>query len=98
MKDFDSRRALLTRNEFEWLLGKAKISKTYQYRIKSDIKKKIKNFTELELPLLNKRGFMPSFDLSIFTQNLRISPQINDLEFSTNSSDPQFQNQKILPL
>jgi len=47
----------------------------YEYRIKSDIKKKLKTFTELEIPLLIEKGIIDSFNLSIFNQNLRISPQ-----------------------
>ena len=49
-----------------------------QNRIKSDIKKKLKTFTESEIPLLIQNGFIDSFDLSKYTQNLRTNPQIND--------------------
>jgi hypothetical protein len=52
------RPALLTRIEIEWLLGKIKVSKTYQYRIKSDIRQKIRTFSELELPLLIEKGII----------------------------------------
>jgi len=36
--------ALLTTTELEWLRGKKKVSKVYQYRIRSDIKKKLQVF------------------------------------------------------
>jgi hypothetical protein len=32
--------------------------KAYEYRMKSDIKKKIKTFAELEMPLLIEKGFL----------------------------------------
>ena len=64
--------ALLTRTEIEWLLNNVKISKSYEYRIKSDIRKKIKSFTDLEVPLLIQKGII---DLSIFAQNLMGNPQ-----------------------
>ncbi len=70
--------ALLTRTEIEWLLNNVKISRAYEYRIKSDIRKKLKTFTELEIPLLIEKGIIHNFDLSVFTQNLRTNPQVND--------------------
>jgi hypothetical protein len=59
-------------------LGNVKVSNPYEYRIKSDIRKKIKTFTDLELPLLLKQRIIDSLDLSIFTQNLRTNPQTKD--------------------
>jgi hypothetical protein len=52
--------ALLTRTEIEWLQDKVNLSYGYQRKIKSDIKKKIRIFQELELPLLVKSGFINS--------------------------------------
>jgi hypothetical protein len=78
MKRIHIQPALLTRTEIKWLLGNVKVSKPYEYRIKRDIRKKIKTFTDLELPLLLKRRIIDLLDLSIFTQNLRISPQTKD--------------------
>jgi|SRR5215216_1882869 len=48
--------AILTRNERDWLLGKLDLSKSYEYRLKSRIKKKIQTFMHAELPLLFKSG------------------------------------------
>ena len=56
IKPFDQ--ALLTKTELEWLLGKIQVSKVYEYRIKSDIKKKLQIFQQLELPLLMEKGFI----------------------------------------
>jgi hypothetical protein len=50
--------ALLTRNEIEWLRGKIRLSQGYQRKIKSDIRKKIKIFNELEVPLLLSSGLI----------------------------------------
>ncbi len=64
--------ALLTSTELEWLRGKKKVSKVYQYRIRSDIKKKLQVFQLSELPLLAQKGF--TNELKIFTQ-LSANPQ-----------------------
>jgi hypothetical protein len=50
----------LTGNEIGWLQGKIQLSYGYQRKIKSDIRRKIKVFQELELPLLVKSGFIDS--------------------------------------
>ena len=50
--------ALLTRNEIEWLQGKIELSANYKRKIKCDIRRKIKVYQELELPLLVKYGFI----------------------------------------
>ena len=54
----DARPALLTKTEIAWLLGKVQVSKLYEYRIRSDIKKKLQTFQEIELPLLIEKGFV----------------------------------------
>ena len=43
---------LLTPTELEWLLGNKLLSKSFEYKIKSTIKKKINKFLSFELPLL----------------------------------------------
>jgi hypothetical protein len=71
--------ALLTKTELDWLQHKIKVSKVYEYRLKSDIKKKLQIFQQLELPLLMKNGFISSAtnaDLSVYTQTLSANPQI----------------------
>jgi hypothetical protein len=44
--------ALLTKTELEWILGNRLLSKSFEYKIKSIIKKKIDIFLNYELPLL----------------------------------------------
>jgi hypothetical protein len=54
--------ALLTRKERDWLLGKLDLSKSYEYRLKSSIKKKIQTFVNRELPLLIKNNLIVSYE------------------------------------
>ena len=55
--------ALLTRKERDWLLEKLDLSKSYEYRLKSSITKKIQTFINLELPLLIKNNLIVSYEL-----------------------------------
>lgn len=94
MKESIIKPALLTRTEIQWLLNKTRISKAYEYRIKSDVKKKLKTFTELELPLLIKNGIIDDFDLSKYNQSLITNPQnkiYNPSQLSPNTQN-QYQN------
>jgi hypothetical protein len=76
----DTSPALLTKTELDWLQHKIKVSKVYEYRLKSDIKKKLQTFQQLELPLLMKNGFVSSAanDLSVYPQSLSANPQISE--------------------
>jgi hypothetical protein len=49
---------LLSKSELHWLLGNINVSKSFEYKIKSSIKRKIQTLTELELPLLVKNNFV----------------------------------------
>lgn len=55
---------LISQTEREWLIGNAKLSKGYERKVKSYIKKKLQNFQTIELPLLIKKGFL-FFDNSV---------------------------------
>lgn len=81
--------AILSNSGREWLTGKKKVSKLYEYRIKSNIKKKIEILQQIELPLILKQGFIS--DLSIFTQ-LGEYPQ---LAISDNNKLTQMKHQYI---
>jgi hypothetical protein len=61
--------ALLTRSELEYLLGKKSVSRRYESKIKSDIRKKLKTFETLELPLLLAHGFQVTANRSCVTAN-----------------------------
>jgi hypothetical protein len=70
---------LTTRTEIEWLLGNAQVSKGYEYRIKSNIKRKLKTFQQLELPLLQRHGCtLDLLSLTTKSQNLSANPQTPD--------------------
>ena len=88
--------ALLTRTEIEWLLNHVEVSKAHQYRIKSDIKRKLKTFAEVEIPLLIDSGILDNFDLSKYTQNLMTNPQINSHSYSQQPTNNQFQYQNMV--
>jgi hypothetical protein len=46
--------SLLTKTEIDWLLGKAHLSKTYEYKVKSIIKSKVKALGEFKIQLILK--------------------------------------------
>ena len=59
--------SLLTKTEIDWLSGKAHLSKTYEYKIKSTIKSKLKALSEFELPLILNSGLFPeAANIAIF--------------------------------
>ncbi len=51
--------SLLKKTEMDWFSGKTQLSTSYEYKIKSIIKRKIKAFNEFELPLILKSGLFP---------------------------------------
>ena len=59
--------SLLTKTEIDWLSGKTHLSKSYEYKIKSTIKSKLKALSEFELPLILNSGLFPdAANLAIF--------------------------------
>jgi hypothetical protein len=54
--------ALLSTTELRWLRNDIKVSKSFEYKIKSNIKRKVQTLTELELPLLIKNYFFATDD------------------------------------
>ena len=46
--------ALLSRSELEWLLGTTTPSKTFQYKMLSNIRRKIQALMDIDIPLLVK--------------------------------------------
>lgn len=74
--------SLLTKTEIDWLSGKAHLSKTYEYKIKSIIKSKLKALSEFELPLILNSGLFPEE-----AANLAIFKNHNEATTSKTSSD-----------
>ena len=56
------RPALLSKTEIGWLRNDIKVSKSFEYKIKSSIRRKIQTLTELVLPLLVKNNFFVNDD------------------------------------
>jgi len=75
--------SLLTKTEMEWLIGKKKVSKVYEYRIRCDIKKKLQIFLTSELPLLAESGFLN--ELSVYT-HLSANTQSKTAQLSLDNS------------
>ncbi len=74
----DIKPALLTRTEIEWLLGKKRVSKSYEYYLKHTIREKLHTLTELELPLLMEKGLLSTgLDLSAYSKNLSANSKDN---------------------
>jgi hypothetical protein len=49
--------ALLTRTELDWLSGRTQnISKSFEYKMKSMVRKKMQIFNKIELPLILRFG------------------------------------------
>ena len=59
--------ALLSKTEIRWLRNDIKVSKSFEYKIKSS-KKKVQTLTELELPLLVKNNFFVNDDYNHCTR------------------------------
>jgi hypothetical protein len=79
---------LLSRSELEWLCGDTKVSKSFEYKIRSNIKKKIQTLTELELPLLVKSNFLASdynYELEDdgLGRDLEPGPQLHSLSMNS---------------
>jgi hypothetical protein len=78
--DTSSKPSLLTKTEIDWLSGKTHLSKSYEYKMKSTIKSKLKALNEFELPLILKSGLFPeSANLALFkNHNEAISKTSSD--------------------
>ena len=90
IKKSNVKSALLTKSELEWLLGNnPNVSKSYGYKMKSEIRNKLKILKNLELPILQKSGIF-SNDLTAFGKGLTI---YSKAENCANPSNPLIQSQ-----
>jgi hypothetical protein len=71
--------SLLTKTEIDWLSGKAHLSKSYEYKIKSIIKSKLRALYEFELPLILESGLFPE------AANLAMFKNCNEATSKTSS-------------
>ena len=85
--------SLLSKAEVQYLQGQKQVSKSYEYKIKSIIKRKISKLIENELPLLSQ--LFPNLDLTKFSKVLDDNNRVADLTKNSkiaNSIPPLYQN------
>ncbi len=58
--------SLLSRSEIQFLQGQKQVSKSYEYKIKSVMKRKLANLLDKELPLLSL--LFPNLNLTKFSK------------------------------
>jgi hypothetical protein len=90
VKKFNTQPALLTRTQIDWLQDRIHLSKGYQRKIKSDIRRKLRIFNEVELPLLVKSGF-----ITATTNCINVTTNCN-MNHSMNTSNPGICAQNIV--
>jgi hypothetical protein len=54
--------SLLSKSEIQYLQGQKQVSKSYEYKLKSVIKRKVANLLDKEIPLLS--SLFPNLDLT----------------------------------
>ena len=81
---------LLSQTEREWLLGNNKVSKGYERKIKSAIRKKIENFKRFELPLLIQSGLITYSDVTEYSR--AVTKYSNGQNFPKNVGNNKFDN------
>lgn len=65
----NNRPVLLSRSELDYIGGNKKFSRSFEYKIKSQLKKKILLFLENEFPLLIQSGLIDINNLLIYINN-----------------------------
>jgi hypothetical protein len=91
----------LSKTELHWLCGDVKVSKSFEYKIRSSIKKNIQTLTESELQLLVKSNFLASdynYELEDddgLGRDLEPGPQLHSL--SMNSDLVRQRSQRLCP-
>jgi hypothetical protein len=76
---------LLSKSEIQFLQGQKQVSKSYEYKIKSIIKKKTSTLMYKELPLLVK--LFPDYNLTITSKKIDNEKHNNLTEFLLNSNE-----------
>jgi hypothetical protein len=74
--------SLLTKTEIDWLLGKAHLSKSYEYKIKSIIKSKLRALHEFELPLVLNSGLLPEAANLVIFKNYNEAASMTSSDYS----------------
>ena len=79
------RPSLLTKTELDWLLGNIQVSGNYNHKIKSQFRKKINNFENLELPLLIEKGLISFSPVTKFSNGVTKNSSVDTHSSSSNS-------------
>ncbi len=77
--------SLFSRTELEWLLGKKQLSGSYNRKIKSQIRRKINNFQNFELPLLIEKGLISFSPVTKYSNGVTKSSNTEIHSSSSNS-------------
>ncbi len=75
--------SLLSKSEIQYLQGQKQVSMSYEYKLRSIIKKKVANLLDKEIPLLS--SLFPNLDLTEFGKRIE-SVEKGDKEYLTNIS------------
>ena len=77
--------SLFSRTELEWLLGKKQLSGSYNRKIKGQIRRKINNFQNFELPLLIEKGLISFSPVTKYSNGVTKSSNTEIHSSSSNS-------------
>lgn len=77
--------SFLSKTELEWLLGQKHLSGSHNRKIKSQIRKKIKNFENFELPFLLEKGLISLSSVTKFVNTVTENSNIFNQEYSPNN-------------
>jgi hypothetical protein len=61
---------LLNNSEINYILNSKILSKSFEYKIKSQLKRKVSVFLECEFPLLLESGIIDAYNLIIYLNNI----------------------------
>jgi hypothetical protein len=86
--------SLLSKAETQFLNGQKHVSKSYEYKLKSTIRRKITDLLDKEIPLLSK--LFPYFDLTTFSKLLDDNNRAADL--TKNSKIAKFNSTSVSDL
>ena len=78
--------SFLTPLELEWLLGKRQVSNSHYRKIKSHMRKKIKNFESFELPLLVEKGLLSLSPVTKFSNGVTKYSNTQNQSYSSNDN------------
>jgi hypothetical protein len=88
--------SLLSKSEVLFLQGKKKVSKSYEYKLKSIIKKKVSNLLDKEIPILS--SFSQNSTLLNLVRIMRISKVGTQNVLPISVRIPTLKKQRVKPV